>query len=48
VSASIRPVIDDGNAARLPPRQVAALEHEDLKAALNQLMRGAHASDAAS
>jgi hypothetical protein len=48
VSASVQAVIDDGNAAGLPSRQLATLEHDDLKAALDELVRGAHAGDAAS
>ena len=47
MSARVLAVIDDGNAARLASRQVAALEHDDLKAALDQFVRSAHASDAA-
>ena len=40
-------VIDDGNAAGLSSRQAAALEHDDLEAALDELVGGAHAGDAA-
>jgi hypothetical protein len=47
MSASVPAIIDDGNAAGLPSRQAAALEHDDLKAALNELVGGAHARDAA-
>ncbi len=47
MSARVLAVVDDGNAAGLASRQVAALEHNDLKAALDQFMRGAHASHAA-
>ena len=47
MSACVLAVIDDGNAARLASRQVAALEHNDLKAALDELVGGAHARDAA-
>ena len=47
MSARVLAVIDDGNAAGLASRQVAALEHDDLKAALDQFVRGAHPSDAA-
>jgi hypothetical protein len=47
MSAIAVAVIDDGNAPRLPSRQVVALEHGDFEAALNQLVRGAHPGDAA-
>ena len=47
MSARVLAVIDDGNAPGLPPGQVAALKHDDLKAALDQFVRSAHSSDAA-
>ena len=37
----------DGDAAGLASRNIAALEHHDLEAALDQLVRGAHARHAA-
>ena len=40
-------VIDHGNAAGLASGEVAALEDDDLEAALDQFVRGAHAGDAA-
>ena len=47
MSARVLAVIDDGNAAGLASRQVAALQHNDLEAALDKFMRGAHPSNAA-
>jgi hypothetical protein len=47
VSARPLAIIDDRNAAGLSSRQVAALEHDDLKAALDQFVRGAHPRHAA-
>ena len=47
MSAGVLALVDDGNAAGLASRNIAALEHHDLEAALDQLVRGAHARDAA-
>ena len=47
VSAGAGAIVDHGNAAGLAAGTVAALEDHDLEAALDQLVRGAHAGDAA-
>jgi hypothetical protein len=47
MAACVLALIDDGNAAGLSARQVAAFKHDDLKAALDQFVRGAHPGDAA-
>ena len=47
VSARAGAVVDHRDAARLAARDAAALEDDDLEAALDQLVRGAHARDAA-
>ena len=39
--------LDDGNAAGLASRNIAALEHHDIEAALDQLVRDTHAGDTA-
>ena len=47
MSAGVGAIVDHGNAASLAAGKVAALEDDDLEAALDQLVRGAHAGDAA-
>ena len=47
MSAGVLALVDDGNAAGLASRNIAALEHHDLEAALDQLVRGAHPRNAA-
>ena len=47
MSAGVLALVDDRNAAGLASRNVAALEHHDLEAALDQLVRGTHAGDTA-
>ena len=39
-------LVGHGDASRFPARDIAALEHNDLKAALDQLLGGAHSGDA--
>jgi hypothetical protein len=46
-SAGVLSLFKDGNAAGLASRNIAALEHHDLEAALDQLVRGAHPRNAA-
>ena len=47
MSAGVLALVDHGNAAGLASRNIAALEHHDLEAALDQLVRGAHPRHAA-
>jgi hypothetical protein len=47
MSAGVLALVDDRNAAGLASRNIAALEHYDIKAALDQLVRGTHAGDTA-
>ena len=47
ISAGVLALVDDGDAAGLASRNIAALEHHDLEAALDQLVRGAHPRHAA-
>ena len=47
MSAGVLALVGHRNAASLASRNVAALEHHDLEAALDQFVRGTHACDAA-
>ena len=47
MSTRVLTFLDHGDATRLPSGEVVAFEHNDLEAALDQFVRGAHPGDAA-